>query len=186
MYKITVQSKAVFAGAKNSIDTKKDKNEAIELFKRKCNWVGAEPSDTSFLEIEPVVVESDDYIITICFEEPQAPAEPATVVYISGPITGIEDQNRHLFKHAQLYYEKEGFKVVNPHELNAHVSGDPHETWRECMRNCIAAMMELRPSDVVVLLPNWEQSRGAKFERSLAEVLGVRCVDFQMNSETII
>lgn len=191
MYQIEIKSKGSFFGAKNGIEHRESLHEAIELFHAKCKWIGIDAPDTIGVDFYPVDAESDEYKIRLSLIDHSATA-PTTAsmekqtVYLSGPITGIQDHNKHLFKHAQLFYEKEGFSVINPLELNAHVEGNDNEVWRECMRNCINAMMRLEHNDVFIMLPNWEKSRGARFERELAEVLGIRTVKFELNSDTII
>jgi hypothetical protein len=187
MYKIEIKSKGDLFGAKNGSITRSSLHEAIELFHAKCRWIGIDPPDNTGVEFFAVNAESDDYTICLSKVEPATHTTQAKqTVYLSGPVSGIADLNKHLFKHAQLFYEKEGFNVINPLELNSHVEGSDAEVWRECMRNCIHAMIQLGKEDVFVMLPNWEQSRGAKFERELAEVLGIRTVKFELNSDTII
>jgi hypothetical protein len=187
MYKIEIKSKGSFFGAKNGIEHRSSLHEAIELFHAKCKWIGIEAPDTIGVDFYPVDAESEDYTIRLSLIDHNTHNNHAKqTVYLSGPVSGIADGNKHLFKHAQLFYEKEGFNVVNPLELNSHVEGSDAEVWRECMRNCIHAMMQLGKEDVFVMLPNWEKSRGAKFERELAEVLGIRTVNFELNSDTII
>ena len=187
MYKIEIKSKGDLFGAKNGSITRSSLHEAIELFHQKCRWIGIDPPDTIGVDFYPVNAESDDYAIRLSLiDHATAAASAKQTVYLSGPVTGIADGNKHLFKHAQLFYEKEGFNVVNPLELNSHVEGNDAEVWRECMRNCINAMMQLGHNDVFIMLPNWEKSRGAKFERELADVLGIRAVKFELNSDTII
>ncbi len=82
-------------------------------------------------------------------------------VYISGPITGIEDENRLAFKSMADTLKKLGHEPVNPHNL-PHAHG---KTWIEFMREDIKAMVDC---DVVVFLAGFENSRGAMIEYRLA------------------
>jgi hypothetical protein len=45
--------------------------------------------------------------------------------------------------------------------------------WETCMRYDLKILMDC---DVLVLLPNWKKSRGAKFEVLIAKKLGIRVV----------
>jgi len=67
------------------------------------------------------------------------------IVYISGPISGLQNGNMDRFQKAQAQLEKEGFVVMNPHELGKELyekwSKNPPKTkeeeeemWREFMK----------------------------------------------------
>ena len=90
-----------------------------------------------------------------------------SIVYISGPMTGLPDYNRAAFeaKHSEL--RKEGARVLNP----AHIAGSPAWTWQDWMREALKLQLK---ADVVHMLPGWRKSRGARIERRLALILGQR------------
>ena len=89
-----------------------------------------------------------------------------TKVYISGPITGMPDDNRQDFQDAEDWLKYNGYSVVNPHRLN-HKHG---KTWGEYLRVDIIAMME--SCDKIYLLDGWTHSDGARIEYNLAKGLG--------------
>lgn len=90
-----------------------------------------------------------------------------TKTYIAGPMTGIKDLNFPAFHQAAEWLRGMGHEVVNPAEINP----DHHMSWEACMRSDIA---ELVTCDAIMLLPGWEDSRGAKLEHHIAERLGLR------------
>lgn len=97
-------------------------------------------------------------------------------VYICGPITNIPDFNKPLFSQVEQFLIDKNFEPVNPHNLCTHhvkeLKGE--ELWRACMKTVIAKLVDC---DVLLLLPNWQKSRGAKIERNLAHDLGIPVKD---------
>jgi hypothetical protein len=57
--------------------------------------------------------------------------------------------------------------VINPHEICDGLSADQ---WESCMKKCIQRMME---ADKIILLDDWQKSRGANIEYHLAGNLGI-------------
>lgn len=94
------------------------------------------------------------------------------LVYICGPITNMPDFNRPLFAKVEQALIDNNFGPINPHNLCTHhvkeLQGE--ELWQACMKTVIA---ELVKCDVLLLLPDWQNSRGAKIERNLANDLGI-------------
>jgi len=91
-------------------------------------------------------------------------------IYISGQITGIEDQAPGLFKKAEEYLISQGYDVVNPMEL---VHGHDKE-WLSYMQEDIEAMMTCR---TIYMLKNWTNTlSGANIERDLAIALGYNII----------
>lgn len=88
-------------------------------------------------------------------------------VYIAGKITG--DANYYAKFHAaqdqlQLEYGWNYWSIVNPVEMVPQ--GWPW--WRQMVR-CLRLVAGCK---VVVMLPDWTQSRGARIEHEWAEFLG--------------
>lgn len=86
-------------------------------------------------------------------------------VYISGRITGI-DNFEQLFAKAEAQLKQQGFETVNPVTL-------PHnhdKTWHQYMREDIKALCDC---DIIFMLNNFNDSRGAKIELELAVNLGM-------------
>jgi hypothetical protein len=89
-------------------------------------------------------------------------------VYIAGPMTGIPDHNYPAFAYAATVLRAQGRDVSSPHEIDGGSVGS--QTWEWYMRRALQMLLDC---DEIVLLPGWEQSKGARFERELAEVLGM-------------
>ena len=99
-----------------------------------------------------------------------------TRLYISGPVTGIEDDNRPAFDEAWERLNAAGFMSCSPHCFVR--SGERHDV---AMRSCINELTSHFWGygktdgyyDGVALLPGWEHSEGAKLERAVAEACGI-------------
>ena len=88
-------------------------------------------------------------------------------IYISGPMTGIEDFNKPAFNYWSNKVSLRGHEAVNPAALP--MPKDP--SWCEFMKQDIRALMDC---EAVLCLPGWEFSRGAKIEVNLAVELGLK------------
>jgi hypothetical protein len=87
-------------------------------------------------------------------------------IYLSGPMTGVRDQNRPLF-HAEAKRLRElGYDVVSP----AEICPDPKASWEACVRADIAQLVYCHG---IAMLPDWERSRGARLEYHIATQLGM-------------
>lgn len=103
-----------------------------------------------------------------------------TSLYISGPVTGIKDDNRLAFSWAQNRLMDAGYEPFIPHEIVE--PGDSHET---AMLLCVNELTERTQKrgtrhpvpafDGLALLPGWEQSDGARLEKAVAEACGIPC-----------
>ena len=100
-------------------------------------------------------------------------------VYLSGPMTGIKDWNKPAFKEAERKLLSLGIVTAyNPTDFIAILSEAPHEV---SMFYSIHFMMQLgnlhHPYlpyyEVLVSLPGWEQSAGARLERDVAVACGI-------------
>jgi len=86
-------------------------------------------------------------------------------IYISGKITGIEDEAPMIFKKAEIKLKEQGFDVVNPMNLKH----DHDKSWEAYMREDLTAMLTC---DYIYMLKNYADSKGAKVELNLAVELG--------------
>ena len=93
--------------------------------------------------------------------------------YISGKITGIEDQAPELFKKAEAELLEKGFQPVNPMTLNHNHD----KSWHSYMKEDVKALCDC---DVIYLLSNWKDSKGAIIENQIANYLGLEVI-FQKN-----
>lgn len=107
-------------------------------------------------------------------------------VYLSGPMSGLPENNRPVFDRAAEVLRSWGLEVVNPADVDRE---RPGLMWVEYME--VAQRAVLDPLvEAVVLLPGWEESRGARLEvmwahrRGLAVFeLGVLVDQFRLLSE---
>ena len=88
-------------------------------------------------------------------------------VYISGQITGIEEHAPELFGKAEQLLKEKGFDTINPVAL-------PHlhdKAWCSYMKEDIKALCDC---DIIFMLGNWQNSKGATIERQIAQQLGLK------------
>lgn len=91
----------------------------------------------------------------------------STKIYISGKITGIENEARELFAKAEKKLKEEGFETVNPMKLNHN-----HDrSWHSYMKEDVKALCEC---DEIFMLSNWIDSTGAFIEHTIAMYLGIK------------
>ena len=89
-------------------------------------------------------------------------------IYISGKISGLADLNKPKFLAAKALIAS---KVANCELINPHELPDDHDkSWEAYMRECIKAVCV---SDVVFVLDDWKDSRGALVEVLIAKLLGL-------------
>jgi len=84
-------------------------------------------------------------------------------LYLSLPITGCELQSIVEAKEAQENLEKQGFKIINPHNVRLDLEDelDRVALEREIMG---ADLLALSQCDAMILLPGWETSKGCNLE----------------------
>lgn len=94
------------------------------------------------------------------------------VVFVSGPYTAKDAVVKQGYirqaKEASHRLWQEGFAVICPHTNSGDFAGIAPE------RTFLEGYLELlRRSDAVLLLPGWDQSRGARAEMGEATVKGI-------------
>lgn len=97
-------------------------------------------------------------------------------VYISGPITGIDFGNRFAFSCARNALELCGYEAVDPSDVQL----DDEATWSDYMRADLKLLLDC---DYIYMLDGWEDSKGARLERELAENLGIEEIDLDQECE---
>jgi hypothetical protein len=85
-------------------------------------------------------------------------------LFISGPMTGLPDDNFPAFNFASYQLRAVGVRVENPAENPAQPD------WQSYLRQ---AIRQLSYCDGVWLLQGWEDSRGAQLEHEIAIRLGL-------------
>lgn len=88
-------------------------------------------------------------------------------VYISGPMSGLEDNNRKAFDAAEKDLKARGFDVVNPHNVKP---SQEFPTYHDYLK---ADLREMLLCDAVYALPGWGTSNGAWIECGLAKEVGI-------------
>jgi len=96
------------------------------------------------------------------------------IAYLSGPMTGLPDLNYPAFQFAAERLRAEGVQVISPHEITPPGAGP--WSWEAHMRADLAALLT---AEVIVMLPGWETSRGARLEKAVADALGL-VVDYSL------
>lgn len=87
--------------------------------------------------------------------------------YLSGPMSNIPGLNFPAFHAEAARLRALGHDVVNPAEINS----DPGVPWEVCLKDDIRALLTC---DSIVMLPDWECSRGATLEHHIATALGMK------------
>lgn len=93
------------------------------------------------------------------------------IVYISGAITADPDFKRKFNRAAEICISAGAKICLNPAELP-----EGWGNYEAYMEHC---MLMVRRAEVVVMLPCWMYSPGAKAERAYAESLRRTVVDFK-------
>ena len=99
-------------------------------------------------------------------------------IYLSGPITGIENYHLNFLKaENQVRDIFKDDEVINPMWMGNMLSGGSHE---EYMTLCFTLV---GMADKMVMLEGWQQSKGACMERSLAEEMGIDVLELGASGE---
>ena len=115
--------------------------------------------------------------------------------YIVGPMRGIPEYNYPAFTEAAHYMRTIGWIVYNPVEMDKadnedyssfsseeQVADDTPEKARRFARrdtNIILNYLKAENGDMIVALPNWKNSDGARAELALAKWVGLQRIDFE-------
>lgn len=95
---------------------------------------------------------------------------PKEKVYISGQITGLQPEKaREKFERAEQVVMAGGAEPVNPMK-NGLPDNAPWEL------HMALDIVQLLGCETIYLLPDWEHSRGATLEKTIAELTGKRII----------
>lgn len=103
-----------------------------------------------------------------------------TKAYICGPMRGLPEYNFPAFHAAAADLRERGYVVDNPAEHDEGRGFDPktgegEKTFREYMAHDLPLVCA---SDVVVVLPGWRDSEGARLEVGVALALKILVLDY--------
>lgn len=104
------------------------------------------------------------------------------VIYLAGPISnGSQDGSetrRQRVEAARKIAEElwiDGFAVICPH-INNDFGDACKLTWKEYLRGDLELISKV---DLVVLLPGWQDSKGARKERRFAQKMGIKTITYE-------
>lgn len=90
--------------------------------------------------------------------------------YIAGPMAGLPDKNYPAFQKVAQELRDQGRTVLSPHEIDGgSMDTRPYEWY---LREALKLLLQC---DDIVLLPDWENSRGATIEWEIANALKMPC-----------
>lgn len=93
-------------------------------------------------------------------------------IYLSGPMSGYPEYNFPAFRAAAKRLRELGLEVIDPSEINQ----PDLNSWEQCMKNALRDMMLC---DTIVMLPGWQNSKGAVIELELSEKLGYHSYELE-------
>lgn len=103
-------------------------------------------------------------------------------IYISGPITGVENWQENFNLAEQELLKMDGaFFVANPVTLSQNVEKqfalqDSAPSYADYMAYDIKVLCDC---DTICMLPHWQNSKGAKLEYEIAKALDMAVLEFK-------
>lgn len=92
------------------------------------------------------------------------PQQNKMKIYISGQITGLGlEEARAKFDKAEKALIGKGHNPINPMKLNIPIEG---KTWKDYMLDDLELLFDC---EAIFLLDNWQASKGARIEYSIAQ-----------------
>lgn len=89
-------------------------------------------------------------------------------IYISGPITGI-DNYMERFEEVEKEMMAAGYIVINPAKVNKQLPPPPHTSYEQYMK---MSLVMLSDADEIYMMRGWERSKGARLEYEYASAMG--------------
>jgi hypothetical protein len=93
------------------------------------------------------------------------------IYYLSGPMSGLPNNNIKAFNEAAAFLRSNGVEVVNPPEICTGCNN-----WHEYLRKDIKALCDC---DGIIMLPGWEDSKGAHLELHIAHRIGIKIIFYK-------
>lgn len=99
-------------------------------------------------------------------------------IYISGPMAGQKNLNRHAFYDAAGMLRDDGWIVINPHEFLQNLEANEEDAVSAHDRAVYLRkdLHELSDCDAVYMLDGWHLSTGATIEMIVALVLDLTVI----------
>jgi len=88
-------------------------------------------------------------------------------------MTGLPDYNKQAFRRAADDLAHRGYAVVNPRD---NFAGDASLKWTTYLR---LALSQVASADEVCLLPDWEDSPGARLEAAVGVACGKHVWEYE-------
>lgn len=108
------------------------------------------------------------------------------VIFLSGPMTGLEHCNVEAFAKAHAQLKELGASYVYNPGISYLCSEkkESHEYW---MRKCVqevtqghkCSLLDREPYDLVIQLKGWSKSEGCRTEAQVASACGIPCVSMK-------
>lgn len=103
---------------------------------------------------------------------------PKENIYISGPISGQEQNAKKSFLKAYHMLNREGYYAINPFDIGNQLNC---KKWNEYMREDLKEMISR--SNQIYMLDGWVHSKGARLEHDIAISLGFNIIYQDLNHE---
>ena len=96
-------------------------------------------------------------------------------LYLAGPMTGYENYNIPAFKAAKKELEEQGYEIQLPYDIEN--TAQPDWQWGDYLGEDIRILCN--DCGGMVLLPEWERSRGAKLEIAAGLMQSLKFPEFK-------
>lgn len=119
---------------------------------------------------------------------PDKPLNNVEWVYLAGPMRGKADFNFPMFDSYKNVLESRGFLVISPADLDRleglknNPEGNSDIPLSTFLKRDIPHLLKC---DAICLLPGWASSEGAKAERDIARLCGLRIVRVEIETGEI-
>ena len=91
------------------------------------------------------------------------------IFYLSGPMSGKPDSNFSLFQQAAEILRERGFYIISPVELDLEEESSS-SPWGHYIGRDVHVLID--KCDAIILLPDWQMSKGARIELFVAITCG--------------
>ncbi len=105
-------------------------------------------------------------------------------IYLAGPVSGIKNDNREEFVRVKAILEDDGGKTTTPFclPISKPKDTDKQDVWNYYMRHCLNHVLS-GDVEMVVLLEDWQTSKGASSEAYVAQKANIPVKEFHERSD---